>query len=324
MEESYPFPIYSGLLEPAHYNKIGTSIWLFLWCVSSITKDKEDSEGVTWGIVLGNKPIKLEDLAEQFGVNKKTVSRWIEALEGHEYIRVKRAPYGLIFTVKHSKKYQNKKDKNVHSESIEETKMSTLSQGEETNKSTLKDKNVHSNKDIIKTLIDRLIDGFDDHRFTNERCGVLTTVLASMPENEIHLDTSTISKRFSEIDQYYLQRKCKIMSASSDFEPMMQLAKMRIPMEFILFGMDLSFARHERQKKWPTDEINLFSYCQKAIIGTWNRLQSDIKIASAEVQINTTSVETTNQPFINRNQQRRNKVAELRRQAEEERQREKG
>ena len=152
-KDSYPFPIYSGLLEPEHYNKIGTAIWLFLWCISSVTKDKEDEEGVTWGIVLGNKPIKLDDLSERFAVAKKTISRWIDTLEDHGYIRVTRAPYGLIFTVRNSKKYQKRIDKNVHSDEREETDMSTLNGREETKMSTLLDKNVHSNKDIIKDLI---------------------------------------------------------------------------------------------------------------------------------------------------------------------------
>ncbi|OAB40992.1 hypothetical protein PMSD_00425 [Paenibacillus macquariensis subsp. defensor] len=252
-KDSYPFPIYSGLLEPEHYNKISTAIWLFLWCISSVTKDKVDEEGVSWGIVLRNKPIKLEDLSERFGVAKKTIARWIDTLEDHGYIRVTRAPYGLIFTVRNSKKYQNKVDKNVH-----------------------------SNKDIIKILIDRLIDGLDDHRFTNERCGVLTTVLASMPLNEIHLDEKSVSKRFSEIDRYYLNRKSKLTSSPADYEPMIQIAKMAIPIEFIFFGIDLSFARHSKQKRWESDEINLFSYCHKVIDGTWNRLLSDIKIANSE------------------------------------------
>ncbi|OAB34149.1 MarR family transcriptional regulator [Paenibacillus glacialis] len=281
-KDSYPFPIYSGLLEPEHYNKISTAIWLFLWCISSVTKDKEDEEGVSWGIVLGNKPIKLDDLSEQFGVARKTISRWIDTLEDHGYIRVTRAPYGLIFTVRNSKKYRNKMDKNVHSEEREETDMSTLEGREETKMSTLLDKNVHSNKDIIKILIDRLIDGLDDHRFTNERCGVLTTVLASMPLNEIHLDEKSVSKRFSEIDRYYLNRKGKLSSSTADYKPMMLLAKIAIPIEFIFFGIDLSFARHDKQKRWESAEINLFSYCQKVIDGIWNQLLNDIKIANSE------------------------------------------
>lgn len=126
---SYPFPIYSGLLEPEHYNKIGSAIWLFLWCISSITKEKEDEEGVTWGIVLGNKPIKLSEIAARYKVNGKTVSRWLDTLEQHEYIRVTRAARGLILSVRNSKKWT---DKNVRSFENEQTKMSDHSVGEKT------------------------------------------------------------------------------------------------------------------------------------------------------------------------------------------------
>ncbi|GIO84573.1 phage-like element PBSX protein XkdB [Paenibacillus faecis] len=120
-EGSYPFPLYSGLLEPGHYNKIGSAIWLFLWCISSITKEKEDEEGVTWGIVLGNKPIKLSEIAKRYDVNEKTVSRWLDTLEDHHYIRVTRAARGLIIEVKNSKKWS---DKNVRLHESDQTKMS--------------------------------------------------------------------------------------------------------------------------------------------------------------------------------------------------------
>lgn len=128
-EGSYPFPIYSGLLEPEHYNKIGSAIWLFLWCISSITKEKEDEEGVTWGIVLGNKPIKLSEIAARYKVNGKTVSRWLDILEQHEYIRVTRAARGLILSVRNSKKWT---DKNVRSPGNEQTNMSDHIDGDKT------------------------------------------------------------------------------------------------------------------------------------------------------------------------------------------------
>ncbi|MFC6546041.1 helix-turn-helix domain-containing protein [Cohnella cellulosilytica] len=113
-QTSYPFPMYSGLLEPGHYNKIGSAIWLFLWCVSATTAEKE-KEGTVWGIVLGNKPIKREDLASQFGVAERTVQRWIDTLEQQGYIRITRAPYGMIFTVRKSKKFVDRLDNNVQS-----------------------------------------------------------------------------------------------------------------------------------------------------------------------------------------------------------------
>ncbi|KZS45730.1 hypothetical protein AWU65_07290 [Paenibacillus glucanolyticus] len=130
-EGSYPFPIYSGLLEPEHYKKIGSAIWLFLWCVSSTTAEK-DEEGTLWGIVLGNKPMKLSEISERFGVNDKTVSRWLDTLEIHQYIRVTRAPRGLILWVRNSKK---RTDKNVRSPESEQTKMSDHIDGDKTNMS---------------------------------------------------------------------------------------------------------------------------------------------------------------------------------------------
>lgn len=117
---SYPFPMYSGLLEPDHYKKIGSAIWLFLWCVSSTTMEQE-KEGTVWGIVLGGKPMKLSEIAGYFGVNDKTVSRWMDALETHQYIDVTRAPRGLILKVRNSKK---RTDKNVRSVESEQTKVS--------------------------------------------------------------------------------------------------------------------------------------------------------------------------------------------------------
>ncbi|MCJ8008931.1 hypothetical protein ACFFF5_21185 [Lederbergia wuyishanensis] len=126
MSHSYPFNTYSGLLTPEHYKNIGNAIWLFLWCVSSTTTEKE-KDGIVWGIVKGNKPHKLSDLSEIFNVNEKTVRRWLDVLEQHEYIRITRAPYGLILTVKNSKRgFFERVDKNVQPENREWTKVSNL------------------------------------------------------------------------------------------------------------------------------------------------------------------------------------------------------
>jgi DNA-binding MarR family transcriptional regulator len=145
-ENSYPFYTYSGLLTPEHFKQIGNAIWLFLWCISSTTTEKE-KDGVVWGIVKGNKPHKLPELAEIFDVNEKTVRRWISDLEKCDYIKVTRAPYGLIFTVKNSKRgHVERMDKNVQSER-DKTKTSNP---ERTDMSNHSDKNVQSNKDITK------------------------------------------------------------------------------------------------------------------------------------------------------------------------------
>ncbi|WP_062052390.1 helix-turn-helix domain-containing protein [Bacillus sp. JCM 19034] len=134
---SFPFNTYSGLLTAEHYKRMGNAIWLFLWCISSTTKEIE-RDGETWGIVLGNKPHKTTEIAALFDVNVKTVERWIKRLSDEGYLRITRAPYGLIFTVKNSKKYRS--DKNVGSDT-EQTKMSDQT-----------DKNVGSNKDTTEIL----------------------------------------------------------------------------------------------------------------------------------------------------------------------------
>ena len=105
MHESYPFPVYSGLMDPKHYKRIGSAIWLFLWCISSTTEEIE-KDGVKWGVVLGNKPVKISELQGVFGVKSdKTIRNWIDMLERHNYVTVTRSPYGLIFAVNKSKKF---------------------------------------------------------------------------------------------------------------------------------------------------------------------------------------------------------------------------
>ncbi|MEC0623723.1 phage portal protein, partial [Staphylococcus warneri] len=136
LNQSYPFSVYSGLLTPVHYEKIGHAIWLFLWCISSTTKEIE-RDGMTWGIVLGNKPLKAAELALQFGVNEKTIRRWLALLERNGYIAVTRAPYGMILSVRHSKKFACAS--HVRTELPDRT--------EETGRA---DKLVQSNKDITQ------------------------------------------------------------------------------------------------------------------------------------------------------------------------------
>lgn len=130
-DKSYPFTTYSGLLEPRHYKQIGTAIWLFLWCISSTTKEVE-KDGIVWGVVLGKKPMKLSGISQIFGVNERTVSRWLDTLEKHEYIRVTRVSRGLIITVKNSKKFS---DKNVRSLKNDQTNMSDHPVSDKTNMS---------------------------------------------------------------------------------------------------------------------------------------------------------------------------------------------
>ncbi|MDX5475052.1 MAG: DnaD domain protein [Bacillaceae bacterium] len=110
MPDSFFFPTYIGLLSKEHREKIGPALWEFLWFISKTTRDvSEDDE--TWGIVLGGKPIKQSEIAEEMGVSESTVKRNISRLKQFGYVEAKRAPYGEIYRVRNSKKFKKRKVK---------------------------------------------------------------------------------------------------------------------------------------------------------------------------------------------------------------------
>lgn len=240
MPESYPFPTYSGLLDPEHYSKIGSAIWLFLWCISSTTNEVE-RDGVTWGIVLGNKPLKLEDLAEPFGVTKRTVQRWLDVLEENEYIRITRAPYGLILTVRNSKKYKNRVDKNVHSLG-EKTKMSTP---EVTEMSTHHDKNVHSNKDITK---------------------INNTTTISKESDPVDL----IAEKY--IDLRTMQEGKTVYPTTKDYEAIAQIIARAVPPVQIIKLLEQCFEEYKQRN--PRGSIKAFNYCEKYILDHYEAIKA--------------------------------------------------
>ncbi|MBH0171049.1 hypothetical protein [Fictibacillus sp. 18YEL24] len=262
MPESYPFPTYSGLLEPEHYNKIGSAIWLFLWCVSSTTKEVE-RDGINWGIVLGNKPMKIPELAEIFGVNEKTVRRWLGALEQHEYLKITRAPYGLILSVKNSKKtFKKRVDKNVHSETGEWTKMSD----DPAKMSDLSDKNVHSNKDILK---DKLKD--------------IKEVVV-----DTHEEKKDPPKKYDNVDriaEYYMVIRGKPGQAPkvSDYQCISAVLSAGVEVEEVLRGVDQAFADYK--PRYPGDEISSFGYCKKVILANFysNRAREEANHEQAKI-----------------------------------------
>lgn len=235
MSDSYPFPMYSGLLEPRHYKKIGSAIWLFLWCVSSTTAER-DRDGVVWGIVLGNKPVQLSELGEIFGVSSKTVSRWLTDLESHQYIKVTRAPRGLIISVRNSKKYRNQTpDKNVRSLRSDETEMSTHGPSDQTKVSDQADKNVRSNKDI--TEINNDVDDVDK-------------------EQEFEM----ILRSYCEIHQ-----KLDIHVRPLDITLMHEMIALGVPSPLIIRVM----GQVHRDKTARGERISSFAYYKNAILDAW-------------------------------------------------------
>jgi DNA-binding transcriptional regulator YhcF (GntR family) len=109
--KSFYFPIHSGILTPHHKEKIGPALWEFLWLISKTTKEI-DKNGEKTGIVLGGRPIKFSEIADDIGSSESTVKRNIARLKEQNYIEVKRAPYGDIYFVKKSKKFNKRQTKN--------------------------------------------------------------------------------------------------------------------------------------------------------------------------------------------------------------------
>ncbi|MEK4106899.1 hypothetical protein NST28_22635 [Paenibacillus sp. FSL R10-2791] len=274
-EGSYPFPTYSGLLQPQHYKQIGSAIWLFLWCISSTTSEKE-REGTVWGIVLGNKPIRSSELEETFGVTGRTIRDWIKRLEEHGYIRVTRAPYGLIFSVRNSKKYQNRPEVNFHSDDGDRKKTSDLEDGDRKKTSDHPEENFRSNKDIIKILIDRWIDGLeeDDQKELSSKSGVLFTAVGAVSTGKIDFDKPTVEQRVLQIEQYYLQRNGLLSPVPTDWEHVREIANEAMPLDLVYFFIDLAIARKKAKRRRPSDKIRTFSYCKTVIYGCWDELSS--------------------------------------------------
>jgi DNA-binding MarR family transcriptional regulator len=96
------FGIYvkNDLLEPKHYKNMGEAIWLYMWLLDKVTSINENGEGK----VLGNKPIKYEDVNVDIGISRPTYARWVDKLRAAGYINTLRTPAGLVVIVHKAKK----------------------------------------------------------------------------------------------------------------------------------------------------------------------------------------------------------------------------
>lgn len=96
----------TGILRDGHrermqVNQKTNAIWLYLWFLDKITKIDEYSH---LGIVLGGKPIKLEDV--DLGCDIKTTRKMFHRLIEEGYIETNRTPYGhQVWVTKAKKKF---------------------------------------------------------------------------------------------------------------------------------------------------------------------------------------------------------------------------
>lgn len=251
-QESFPFPMFSGLLEPEHYQKIGNALWLFVWCVSATTKEFEE-DGTTWGAVLGGKPIAITEIAEQFGNEEKTIRRWMKTLESGGYIRTKRVPYGQIITVRNSKKFKKRSDIIVHSEPRDRTEMSELDDRDRTLLAQRSDKSVHSNK-ILQDIKD-------------------SASAAEETDDEI-------LNKVIEVENHFCQKRGSGFNVSpADFAEIKQMIADGIPVSLINRVVTESFDNYRPKHK--QDKIRSITYCVPRCYDEWTKLQPGEPIIGA-------------------------------------------
>jgi len=95
--------ITNNLLDPKHRNKMGISVWEFMWCLDKITL--VDEEQIGW--VLGKKPIQLKEIRKDIGITEQNISKNLNKLQRDGYITLKHTKYGIIISVNKAKKRFN-------------------------------------------------------------------------------------------------------------------------------------------------------------------------------------------------------------------------
>jgi hypothetical protein len=97
-------PIARGILE--HKERMGLAIWEFLWFVDKVTVDVADGAGNFHGIVLGGRPVSLQQIANDLKEHHDTAKRNVRALEIRGYILRQRLPENrCAYVVTNSKKW---------------------------------------------------------------------------------------------------------------------------------------------------------------------------------------------------------------------------
>ncbi|MDH6370575.1 DNA-binding transcriptional regulator GbsR (MarR family) [Paenibacillus sp. PastF-3] len=262
--DSFPFPIFSGLFSPQHYEKIGSAIWLFAWCVSSTTKEVEE-DGTVWGLVLGGKPMKLSEIGENFGVTDKSISRWISDLQNHGYIHIIRAPRGLIIRVRKSKKgILKRSDKNVSSSNSDQTKMSDQSTSDQTKTSDHEailpsDQTILSDAKDIKDLI------------------TTTTIIKNEFSEEIIPDPKT-DGMVAILNAYCkLHDKFDIHVSTNDREAMGKMVAAGMPVPFTITTMESQYKAKRKREGEDFEQPNSFTYYVKGLKSAWRNANKTTK-----------------------------------------------
>lgn len=305
MNNSFPFRLYSGLLTKEHRKRIGSALWEFLWCIDKTTKEITE-EGKVIGLVLGGKPIKLLEIADDLGGDKSTIKRNIDKLEREGYLRIIRAPYGLVIHVLSSKKWVKRSVANSQREpnkrkfsvvKMQRRKIKALGKRLlSLQNSNARCKNAHSNKDnaIDNTKDIKKISAVDNKplqkRNGNNVIDFATktgkegvplprkVAIPSTSESDANSGQRKISEseyRESVTQKYIIRRENGVELRNNDWDALNELISLRIPLTTVLEGIDKAFDEHK--PKHSRDKINSLKYCVPIICDLNYQKQAELE-----------------------------------------------
>lgn len=89
-----------GLFDSRHYERMGSSVWLYAWLVLRQTHQTGST-----GWVLGGAPFSYKEIEEETGFNVRTLERWMRTLRRQGYVETESVPGGVIVRITKAKKH---------------------------------------------------------------------------------------------------------------------------------------------------------------------------------------------------------------------------
>jgi hypothetical protein len=100
------FPVSAGLLDPQHVQAIGGALWVYLWFLNRVTRDEQRVGGEFIGIVRNGRPVSIDEIAGELGIDYRTCRRHLARLVDAEYVLQKRTGAGTCtYAVTKSKRW---------------------------------------------------------------------------------------------------------------------------------------------------------------------------------------------------------------------------
>jgi hypothetical protein len=96
---SFYIGVRAGLIDAKHYRKMGSSIWLFLWCVHRQTANVGER-----GVVARGDPVTYDQIHAETKLPIRMLRKWMETLRNEGYISTERCSKGVKIRVLRQKK----------------------------------------------------------------------------------------------------------------------------------------------------------------------------------------------------------------------------